>query len=193
MNLPTRKNFRDLTGKTFGRLTVLSFAGPAGKHNVSTWNCQCECGSVYAYYSLNLVKGYSTQCRECGRKAACAQTRTHGMRGTRTYTAWMWVHRSESYDPAWTQFEAFLVDMGTCPNGLTLQKKNPDLPYSKANCYWGKRQRKKRGKIILTFRGETMCVSRWAERIGISRERMRQRLTSMSVEEALTKPKGGKA
>jgi hypothetical protein len=33
-------NVKDLTGKKFGRWTVLSYAGKA------SWNCLCECGNA---------------------------------------------------------------------------------------------------------------------------------------------------
>ena len=39
-------------------------------------------------------------------------------------------------DPRWLQFENFLADMGEKPEGLTLERKENNLGYSKANCKW---------------------------------------------------------
>lgn len=51
---------KDLTGKKFGRLTVLSFAYM--KNNHSYWNCQCECGTIKTYLGKRLTKIKSCGC-----------------------------------------------------------------------------------------------------------------------------------
>jgi hypothetical protein len=39
--------------------------------------------------------------------------------------------------PEWRHdFAAFLRDMGECPEGLTLERRDPFGNYEKANCYW---------------------------------------------------------
>jgi len=37
---------------------------------------------------------------------------------------------------SWLQFENFLGDMGVRPDGLTLDRENNNLGYSKDNCRW---------------------------------------------------------
>jgi len=44
----------------------------------------------------------------------------------------------------------------------------------------------------ITFAGKTQCVAAWARDLGITRERLRQRLEKYTVEVALTTPKGHK-
>ena len=36
----------------------------------------------------------------------------------------------------WEKFENFLADMGLCPKGLSLHRKNNDKNYNKENCIW---------------------------------------------------------
>ena len=48
--------FIDLTGKTYGRLTVIEYIGK------SKWLCQCECGNVKVVRSDNLKKGVVVSC-----------------------------------------------------------------------------------------------------------------------------------
>jgi hypothetical protein len=44
-----------------------------------------------------------------------------------------------TYAPEWKSFPAFLEDMGDCPEGYSLDRKNPFEGYSKANCRWAPR------------------------------------------------------
>ena len=44
--------------------------------------------------------------------------------------------RKLCYDPRWSKFSAFFVDMGEAPEGLTLERKDNAGGYSKDNCVW---------------------------------------------------------
>lgn len=59
------------------------------------------------------------------------------------------------------------------------------------NCRWatrGEQNRNRKDNRMLTFEGETMCLADWAKRIGMSKGGLHDRLTRMSVEEALRTP-----
>ena len=51
----------DLTGKVFGKLTVLGFYGCAEKGQYK-WVCSCECGKFSTPYGFLLTAGKSTSC-----------------------------------------------------------------------------------------------------------------------------------
>lgn len=55
----------DLTGKRFGRLTVLKFWGrfiqPSGQFGTS-WLCKCDCGESTVVTHGNLVSGHTQSC-----------------------------------------------------------------------------------------------------------------------------------
>jgi len=53
--------FKDLTGKTFGRLTVLS-KGPQDKYKRYSWLCRCVCGKEKCVASRHLVSGRTQTC-----------------------------------------------------------------------------------------------------------------------------------
>jgi hypothetical protein len=51
---------RDLTGQTFGRLTVI---GPAPRQNGQTmWLCRCTCSQTIAVSKKSLLRGWKTNC-----------------------------------------------------------------------------------------------------------------------------------
>jgi hypothetical protein len=44
--------------------------------------------------------------------------------------------RGIGYCPSWESFDNFFSDMGEVPEGLTLERKDNELGYSKDNCVW---------------------------------------------------------
>lgn len=69
-----RRREKDLTGKRFGRLTVIK---PAEKENKGRgyWLCQCDCGKQVICYKENLCGGIT---RSCG--CLLAETRKKNMK-----------------------------------------------------------------------------------------------------------------
>jgi hypothetical protein len=71
----------DLTGQTFGRLTVLGYSH-TNKHGQSMWLCRCECGNEIIVTGIHLKSGHSQSCRYHANKS------THGMTKKRPYRIW---------------------------------------------------------------------------------------------------------
>lgn len=100
--------FRDLSGKTFGRLTVLSCAGRAKDHHV-LWKCLCRCGNTTIVPSNSLLLGRTTSCgcypieliRSRGLNSA-----THHLRHTRLYTIWANM-KQRCTNPNYPQFKDY--------------------------------------------------------------------------------------
>lgn len=77
-----------IIGKTFGRLTVLDFAGK-DKAGHTLLKCECKCGAETIVQRWNLTSGKTTSCG-CARKEISSITKTtHGGKGTRLYRVWL--------------------------------------------------------------------------------------------------------
>lgn len=104
----------------------------------------------------------------------------YGGRGIRVCQRWLGEHG----------FQNFLNDMGRRPsNGLSLDREKNDLGYSPDNCRWAnsKQQgRNKRNSRVLTVGAQSAPLSEWAERTGIGKTTIRERLRrGWSVKRAL--------
>ena len=73
----------DLTGRQFGKLTVLSLV-EYRPHSKSKWLCMCECGNTHIVSHSNLVGGNVKTCG-CGKIIG---KMIHGGKGTRLYRIW---------------------------------------------------------------------------------------------------------
>lgn len=56
-----KSKLKDLTGKTFGKLTVL-YQDKYSNTNRVKWVCQCECGNQISVFGTNLVRLHTTSC-----------------------------------------------------------------------------------------------------------------------------------
>jgi hypothetical protein len=54
------ENYGDLSGKKFGRLTVIKLAGT--KNNESVWQCLCSCGTIRYIRRASLTGGRTNSC-----------------------------------------------------------------------------------------------------------------------------------
>lgn len=75
----------DLTGKTFGRLTVIRYAGKA-KNQKALWECECSCGNRIIAQGVNLRNGNTSSCG-CLHKEKFNGYK-HGLKHTKLYNIW---------------------------------------------------------------------------------------------------------
>lgn len=101
--------------------------------------------------------------------------------------------RGISVCPEWrTDVQAFIRDMGPRPPRHSIERLDNEGPYSPENCIWATttvQSRNRRSNHRLEFRGETLTITEWALRTGISKALIRHRVAAgWPVEEALTSP-----
>jgi hypothetical protein len=92
----------------------------------------------------------------------------------------------------WGVYENFLADMGRRPSPEhSLDRIDNDRGYEPGNCRWAtdvEQNRNTRGNHLVTFRGETLPIAAWAERLGMLHATLTYRLRTWSVERAFTEP-----
>jgi hypothetical protein len=147
---------RDVTGQRFGYLTAVRLM-PERRLGKAVWECQCDCGCITYVEGAHLWSGNTTSCG-CRRVEICVdRNTTHGLSDHPLYFIWFqMIDRCENPDnksyknyggrgvsvcERWRRsFEDFVADMGPCPPGLTLERKNNNGNYEKDNCCWDTRR-----------------------------------------------------
>lgn len=132
---------------------------------------------------------------------------TEGKRRTRTYTTWVQM-RYRSRNPKspdypeyggrgikvcahWDSFENFLADMGERPPGMEIDRRDGAGDYEPGNCRWAtpseNSDNRRTGRLI-TYGGETLSVTGWAKKLGITWPTLDWRLKRWPIAKALTQP-----
>jgi hypothetical protein len=91
----------------------------------------------------------------------------------------------------WRDFKNFLVDMGECPAGLTIERQDNDGHYCKENCRWATRDEQalnKRTNMPVTAFGQTKMLAEWTRELGLKYTTTWYRIThGWNPEKALRK------
>lgn len=143
--------FKDLTGKRFGRLTVIKRDTSSKR---TKWICKCDCGKIKSIQATHLNSGATTSCGCYQKEKASKANKTHGYTGTSLHHRWKAIiqrctnPKSEKYSDygargitvcdEWRKFENFLK--WSLENGynkeLELDRINNDEGYYPSNCRW---------------------------------------------------------
>lgn len=136
------------------------------------------------------------------------QRATHGASKTSTYWIWRSMRqRCENKNrkdfvnyggrgirvcEQWQTFEGFVADMGTRPDGMTLERVEQSGNYEPGNCKWAtpkEQARNRRSSVLLTFQGRTATIAEWSESVGIESKTIGYRIRAgWPAERALTTP-----
>lgn len=152
---------KDLTGQTFGKLTVVSLLPTRTKFRKTQWRCRCACGGwAPCVIGGHLKSGNTTSCGCEQKRLAAKQFRTHGLSlqtGNAHYTRWRNIKqrtgnpnapnyphyggRGIKMYPGWfNDFIAFKTwldeNLGPCPEGFSLDRIDNDGNYEPNNLRW---------------------------------------------------------
>jgi hypothetical protein len=200
--IPKGGNFQDLTGKTFGRLTIVGYQGK------SRWKCICECGATKELVNgSGLRRGHTRSCR-CLKSQ---ENTIHGLSESSEYLSWasmkqrcsnrknigfhLYGGRGIKVCERWNDsFCDFYADMGAKPSATHSIDRFPDKNgnYEPGNCRWAtpsEQVRNRRTTIVFSVDGLTMPLAEWSEFTGISRDGIALRIKrGWSADEAICLP-----
>lgn len=186
----------DITGKRFGRLTVIKYDHD-DIHRNSYWLCECDCGNKTVVTRGDLTSGNTTSCGcyqiECIRE----RSTRHGMSRTPLYKVWRDMrtrcenehstayHRYGGRDimvcDEWEEFENFhhwAMDNGY-ERGLTIDRINNDDNYSPTNCRWvtmSIQGNNRSSNHIVEYKGIKHNIMEWSKIFGVNYNTLRQRI-----------------
>lgn len=173
-------NGAELAGQRFGRLIVVAKSESRGRRY---WECLCDCGgtTITTTWCLRGGKSQSCGCLQRERTSAAAKIAktTHGRSNTPEFRSWSsmlsrcsnpnatgyerYGGRGIKVCDRWRAgFENFLADMGTKPDGMSLDRINVNGNYEPSNCRWATRLEQannRRDSVRAVVGGEEMTLT----------------------------------
>ena len=195
----------DLSGKVFGRLTVLGRSSDRGNgiKPVVKWDCRCSCGSLSSVKSDSLITGHTISC-------GCSK-RTHGFANKeRLYQTWKNMRR-RCYDPTnkrwahyggrgiticaewddYAAFRAWALSSGY-NDELTIDRIDVDGNYCPENCRWETPKVQANNvsrNHVVSYDGRDFTMSELAEHLGLSYSALQHRIErGWSIERIAAQP-----
>lgn len=179
----SEKNTIDLTGKRFGRLTILRKSEDSRKSSIY-WKCKCDCGAIKDIDGSHLRRGYTNSCG-CIRKEGNHNYEKH----KRLYGIWSHIKTrctNKKYDKykyyggkgvsvcsEWDNFDNFknwALDNGYSEE-LTIDRINVNGNYEPSNCRWVdiKTQcRNRTSNLLVEYKGKEITLVELSEITGLS-------------------------
>jgi len=208
------------TGDRYGSLTIVTELPPKQlkHHSVRTFLARCDCGNMRTASLSKMRIGKIKSCEKCGIERCRQVNVTHGMRKSAEYGIWTamlarcnnpntssyaiyggrGVAVCDRWDPSkGGSFDNFIADMGKRPSHDYQLDKEAINPSNKIYCpemvRWVSRKenmRNTRRSKFLTYQGQTLLLSEWAEKLGVNIPCLHRRLYkyNWTIDRAFTTP-----
>ena len=204
----------DLTGRRFGRLTVIEEA-PQAKPGKTRWLCKCECGKEKIVAGRELRTGDTKSCgclkSELVAKRMSELLKTHGESRTKLYQKWhsmIWrctnpkdisykhyglrgIRVCHEWESNFLSFKEWALRNGYSDD-LEIDRIDVNKDYCPENCRWvthTENENNKRDNRIETYNGVTDTLANLCRRFKANYANVCSRLyQGFTIEEAFEKP-----
>lgn len=202
------ENFIDLTGKTFGRWTVIESSGKT-KKGTPRWKVVCNCPNKTEKIVLDsdLNNGRTKSCG-CLKDEIFQKRSEYRESNPRLYRIWkamknrcynengpdykLYGGRGITVCEEWkNNFDSFC--RWALENGyqeeLSIDRIDVNGNYEPSNCRWATNKEQGNNKtdnVFLTYKGETKTITQWVEELKLNRNTLNHRLNDLgwTVEQA---------
>lgn len=201
----------DLTGRKFGKLSVICKDQPIQKEDrkVYKWICKCDCGNTVSIRQSSLLSGATKSC------GCITKNKKYGDIGKHRLKDIWHSMRERCENPNHKSYKHYgLRNIGVCEEwkdpdtgyiafynwamnngykiGLTIDRIDVNGNYTPDNCRWISnlsQQRNKRTNRYVEYNGEVKCISEWAEIYNLKTDTLSYRLKhGWDIEKALKTP-----
>ena len=204
---------KDLTGQKINKLTIIKRVANS-KWNETRWLCNCECGNQTILTYGKIAYGRTKSCGCYLKEATSNLNKKHGLRNHRLYNILAnmkqrcYNENSKAYknyggrgikicdewlakEDGFMNFYNWAINNGY--NGdLSIDRIDNDGNYEPQNCRWVNnsiQSNNRRNNHKLTFNGDTLNISEWAEKYNLTISAIIHRLDrGWSIEKTLTTP-----
>jgi len=194
----------DLTGRIFGRLTVLRRNPENDKCNKSMWVCYCECNPEKEVIKRggDLIKGDVQSCgclrKEISKEHLKTLLTTHNETNTHLFSVWTGMKKRCYYENgkdfehygergiiicnqwlnSYIVFRDWSIDNGYDEN-LTIDRIDVNGDYEPSNCRWTTtkvQNNNKTNNLYIMIDGKTKTLSEWCSELNLIRGTIYQRI-----------------
>ena len=195
--------FNDLTGKVFGRLTVLYKDYYNDKHHATYWRCKCQCGNEVTINGNSLTRGLTKSCGCIHKEVMSKVHKTHGGSQERLYGIWLHMKNRcylksdeyynhyggrgisvcEEWKDDYLKFREWSYSNGYDENAkkydCTLDRIDVNGNYEPNNCRWVNQiiqSNNRRNNHKITINEETHTIAEWTRIKGFKKDLIYNRL-----------------
>lgn len=185
----------DLTGRKFGKLTVIKRSGST-KNKQARWECLCECGNRKVVTGYDMTSG---RIKSCGCESVKNRfTKTHGFTKERIYSIWAGIKNRcyndkkgeyflyggrgifmcESWRNDFMSFYEWSMENGYKDN-LTIDRIDNNKGYFPDNCRWvavSEQNNNKRNIKRYLINGEMLTIPEISKKYGINKDTLYSRV-----------------